>query len=451
MTPADTRTKGQGLGSVLRSRLMRAGLGTAVLRVLGLALTLGTSVLLARIMGPEGLGAYTLAFAAISLLGIPVQMGISTLVLRETAQSQAVADWDRLRGIWYWATRRIVVMSASIVSIAVLGVHLWPVLPPSARPVFLLGVPLIPLIALSQIRAAALRGLGRLVWGQLPEMLIRPALLVLFVLIGAMLLGLTPLLVMGLHLIAALSAFAVGVILLMRARPQQVTQGTGRTMDPAWASAVWSLALIAGAQSILANADFLMLGWWLSEHEVGIYKVATSGGGLTVTGLGILAMITSPRFAAHYKTGQMRQLARLAAYAAVLGFAAALPVLGIFALWGGSILGWVFGTAFQDGATAMVILTAGHTLGAVFGICVGLLVMTGHEALAMRRVVASAALNVVLNLALIPRFGIEGAATATLVSTVVSNLLLWLSVRRHLGFDCSVLGVRSWRALDDKP
>ncbi|WP_420569035.1 polysaccharide biosynthesis C-terminal domain-containing protein [Thalassovita sp.] len=445
MKPADTRISGQGFGSVLRTRLVRAGLGTAALRVIGLALTLGTSVLLARVMGPEGLGTYTLAFAAISLLGIPVQMGIPALVLRETARAQAVADWPRLRGIWFWATRRILLVSALIALSVVVAVFTLPVLPDGARSVFLLGIPLIPVIALSQIRAAALRGLGRVIWGQLPEILIRPALLVLLVLACTAVVTLTPRLVMGLHLVAAAIAFTVGMALLMRARPAELLQGGERQIDPTWARAVLSLALIAGAQSITANADFLMLGWWQSEQQVGVYKVATSGASLTVAGLGVLAMITNPRFAALHQTGDSRQLARLAAYAAVLGFAAALPVLVIFAIWGAPILSAVFGPAFAGGAAAMLILTAGQTLSAFFGACIGLLNMTGHERQAMRGVLISALLNVALNVALIPPFGIEGAAVATLISTAVWNLLLWWSVRRHLGLDSSVLGLWSWR------
>lgn len=448
MTPVDTRKSRTGLAPVLRAGLVRTGLGTAALRVIGLALTLGTSVLLARVMGPEGLGTYTLAFAAISLLGIPVQMGISSLVLRETAQSNAVADWPRLRGIWFWATRRIFVISVCVTVLSVLAVLTMPqVLPVPAHAVFLLGIPLIPLIALSQVRSAALRGLGRIVWGQLPETLIRPGLLILFVFGWHLALGLTlsPKLVMGLHLAAAFLAFGVGLALLARARPDDLRQAGLRQIDPKWANAVWPLALIAGAQSITANADFLMLGWWQSADQVGAYKVATSGASLTVAGLGILAMITNPRFAALHKTGETRELARLAAFAAALGFTAALPVLVIFALWGQQILSLVFGAAFASGAAAMVILTLGHTLSAFFGTCMGLLNMTGHATQAMRGMLVSVVLNVLLNLILIPRYGIEGAAVATLISTVVWNVLLWGLVRRHLALDCSVLGLRSWR------
>lgn len=448
MTPADTRKSRTGLASVLRGRLVRTGLGTATLRVIGLALTLGTSVLLARVMGPDGLGAYTLAFAAISLLGIPVQMGISSLVLRETAQANAVADWPRLRGIWFWATRRIALISACVAALSVLVVLAMPqVLPDPARAVFLLGIPLIPLIALSRVRSAALGGLGHVVWGQMPETLIRPGLLILFVFGWYLSLGLalSPKMVMGLHLTAALLAFAVGLALLSRARPDDLRHAGPREVDPKWANAIWPLALIAGAQSITANADFLMLGWWQAPDQVGIYKVATSGASLTVTGLGILAMITNPRFAALYKTGETRELARLAAYAAALGFAAALPVLVIFALWGDHILSLVFGAAFASGAAAMVILTLGQTLSAFFGTCMGLLNMTGHTKHAMRGMLISVVVNLLLNLVLIPRYGIEGAALATLISTVVWNVLLWWLVRRHLALDCSVLGLRSWR------
>jgi len=449
MTPSGSRNSRPDLASVLRAGLVRAGLGTMVMRITGLALTLGTSVLLARVLGPDGLGAYALAFAAISLLGLPVQMGLPSLVLRETAQSQAVQDWPRLRGMWFWATRRVLVLSVVILVLSGLAVLLLPdLIPEMARPVFIVGLPLIPLVALSHIRSAAMKGLGRIVWGQLPDMLIRPGLLVILVGGAFLLLGrtLAPDQVMGLHLTAAAVAFGIGVLLLLRARPEPLLLSRVRDVRAKdWNSAIWPLAMIAGAQSITANADFMMLGWWQPVAEVGMYKVATSGAALTATGLGIVAIITEPRFAALYKTGKSRELARLAAISAAMGFVAAIPALFVFSFWGKEILTLVFGAQYAEGAPALVILTVGQALSAFFGSCVGLLNMTGHERHAMRGFLIATLVNLVLNFVLIPRFGIAGAAMATLISTVVWNMLLWLSVRRLLAVDSSVLGLWSWR------
>ncbi len=94
-----SRNPSQALRTVLSSRLVRTGVGTALARAIGLALSLALSVFLARVLGAEKLGHYSLAFAAICLLGIPIQMGLPALVLRETARAGAVEDWPHVRGI----------------------------------------------------------------------------------------------------------------------------------------------------------------------------------------------------------------------------------------------------------------------------------------------------------------------------------------------------------------
>jgi O-antigen/teichoic acid export membrane protein len=50
-------------------------------------------------------------------------------------------------------------------------------------------------------------------------------------------------------------------------------------------------------------------------------------------------------------------------------------------------------------------------------------------------VAAAASANILLNLVLIPWFGIPGAATAAALSLVIWNALLWRSVRRHLSIE----------------
>jgi O-antigen/teichoic acid export membrane protein len=64
-------------------------------------------------------------------------------------------------------------------------------------------------------------------------------------------------------------------------------------------------------------------------------------------------------------------------------------------------------------------------------LCAGLLIQkkTGTMALAL---ICSTALNVVLNCILLPRFGLQGAAVALLLTHTVTILLLWLASSRIL-------------------
>lgn len=441
----------QSFGNLFQSRFFRSGLGSAAIRIAGLALSLGLSVFLARVMGAEGLGLYSLAFAAISLLGLPVQMGMPSLILRETARANATEDWPLLRGLWGWITRRILGLSFVIILTAALAVTLWPgLITPAARPAFLIGLPLVPVIALATARSSALQGLGKTMPSQIPEAILRPIFLIALAGVAHLSAGrtLSAGTMISLHLIAALGAFCVGAVLLLRMRPvasRQVRER--RTESSAWRAAIWPLALIASAQSVMANADFLMLGWWRDAAEVGQYKVATSGGSLCALGLGVVVLMINPRIAALHRTSETSKMSRLAAQGAGAAFMLALPIFLIFIFWAGPILGLIYGTSYEPAAQTLVLLAAAQTVNAFFGSCVGLLNMTGHEKKAMNGFFLSTIMNVALNALLIPTMGPEGAALATLCSTAVWNFLLWRAAKRLLGVDSSVMGLLRTRAV----
>nr|WP_319825148.1 polysaccharide biosynthesis C-terminal domain-containing protein [Thalassovita sp.] len=412
------------------------------------------SVFLARVMGAERLGHYSLALAAISLVGIPIQMGLPSLVLRETARSLAVRDWPLMRGIWLWATRRVLLFSGVMAVVAVSAVLVIPTLvQPEARPVFLVGLPLLPLIALSQVRSAALRGLGRVVPSQFPDTILRPGLLMLLTSAAYLATGpqLSATVVMSIHVLAASLAFLVGVALLFRFRPKELISEKVRQVNAkGWRAAVWPLALITGAQSVTANADLLMLGWWRDAVEIGHYKVATSASNVSIIGLSIVAMVCEQRYAVHFRLGETGRLARLASGVALIGFVLAVPLILMLVAFGGVILRIFFGSGFEQGGVALTILVLGQLVNAFCGSSISLLNMSGHERIAMRGIGLAAVFNVLLNLLLIPGFGIEGAAAATAVSTILWNVLLWHGVKTRLGIDCSPLGLFSGRQEEGK-
>jgi O-antigen/teichoic acid export membrane protein len=71
-----------------------------------------------------------------------------------------------------------------------------------------------------------------------------------------------------------------------------------------------------------------------------------------------------------------------------------------------------------------------------------LLNMLGQQKLCAAVLVTTAVLNIALNFALVPAFGLLGAATATSVSLVAAALMNYLAVSRRLDIDIAV-----WRNL----
>ena len=93
-----------------------------------------------------------------------------------------------------------------------------------------------------------------------------------------------------------------------------------------------------------------------------------------------------------------------------------------------------FGEEFTAGVIPLIILAIGQIINALCGPVMYLLNMTGKEKQARNIIIIASIINVALNLSFIPFYGLIGAAIATVVSTVVWNIMAVFQIKREYGF-----------------
>jgi len=426
--------------SDMRTELSRGALGNVAVKIISLLLGFFLMVLLARTLGPEGYGVYAFFFALVSLLAIPAQIGMPNLVVRETAKLEATEQWGLMLGLWRWSTSTILLLSLGILLISSgLAWLLLDQLSLLQLKTFGFSLLLVPFIALSRLRTAAIQGLRKVVLSQLPDLIIRPALLILLILIVKFLFPaetLTSASAMGLYVIAAFVVLLISIGLLRRVKPNQVKSKPDALYEKKyWFSAVLPLAFISGMALITQNTDILMMGLFSTLEDTGIYRAVISVSALTSFGLYAVTMVVMPYFARFHAQGNKGLMQKVVTQSArVILFLAIIMVI-IIVILGEEMLGIFFGDEYQSGYLPLVILAVGQLVNASMGSVAGLLNMTGHEKETAKGVAIAAGVNVLLNLILIPYFGMSGAAMATAVSLMVSNLLLWRAVHRHLDIE----------------
>ncbi|MGF1640178.1 MAG: flippase, partial [Rhodospirillales bacterium] len=410
-----------GAAGSLRAEVVRGSAGSFAVKILNALLSFAVAVALARWLGAEAYGVYSFCLAVLMLTALPAQAGLPQLVVRETAKAQVDGDWALMRGLWRWANR--FVLAASLFATLAVAGFLIAVEDPQRTETMVLGLALVPIVAFANVRAASLRGLRRVIHGQLPEGIVHP--LTLLLLLGAIVLvgadsAAGPETAMILHVAASIAAFFAGVALLRVARPPDLIRTKARRTEPAaWARAVLPLALITGLHLINSRADTILLGILRSDAEVGIYRTATQMALLVIFGLQGLNQVLQPHFARLHRQGDMARLQRLVTASARAILALALPPVLAYVLFGASLMAFIFGEPFRDGGIALAILALGQLINAGMGSVGMLLTMTGHERDTLKGVAVAAVVNVILNLLLIPSFGMAGAAAATAISQLV--------------------------------
>lgn len=94
---------------------------------------------------------------------------------------------------------------------------------------------------------------------------------------------------------------------------------------------------------------------------------------------------------------------------------------------------WIFGDDFTAGATSMMILAIGTLFYTGTGVGANILDMTDHPKVNTINSIIMVVVTIVLNIIFIPLWGVVGAAIASSASTVIVNLICMVEVWRLLG------------------
>lgn len=430
----------------MRAKLLGAGTKVALVRVIGMGAGFLLTVVLARTLGPDGLGIYAYALSILALAAVPVANGWSTILLRETSRGEPGPCWPQVRGMIVWGGRL-----AALSAIIALGIGQILALATGAeayRPwVIVLLVVVLFFDQISALRLAVLRGLDHPVWGQVPEMLVRPALILsIFLALTATLPGPVTVTVAFVSLLgASVLTVAFGLAILRWKAPRDLLTAPTETHLGLW---LRSAALLAGNSWLVilnSQIDFLMLGALGSAEQLGLYRVAIQIALLSGTAYVALNMIAMQRFAKLSSAGQMDELQATVTFLSRIAFAASLPLPVIFLFAGEDILGFVFGAEYRAANTALLLLLLVQTVSACAGFAHTVLVTANRERLIVPLTLGSVLLNFALCTVLIPRYQLEGAAIAMLVAVGSWNFMLWLRCLRATGVDSSILGLKGPR------
>lgn len=424
----------------LRGFLIRATAGTFGLKIVNAFFIYFSSWLLARLLGADGYGSYAYGIAWASLLMIPAVLGLEGLVTREVAVYQAQEKWDLTHGILRWSNQVVVLTSIGLALVAS-GVAWF--LSSGAKTdnivVFWIAMMSLPFLSISRLRESAMRALNHILVGQLPEMVIRPVLLVLFISGAFFFFGesFTAPWGMGINTVAVAVACFAGIEMLRRALPEKVVQAPPKYLPKVWFVSALPMLLIGSMYIVNNQTDTVMLGILKDTEAVGIYTVANRGASLI--GFVLMAFNTSfaPTFASLYAQGDRQQLQEVVKKCCRMTFLAALPIaipLMVLSQW---LLG-IFGEEFISGQMVLIILSLGNLVCAFTGSVALLLIMTGYERDTAIGVSCSALLNMILNYLLIPKWGVEGAAIATASSTLFWNILLVVFAYKRLRINSTV-------------
>jgi O-antigen/teichoic acid export membrane protein len=391
-------------------------------------------IYLARTLGAEALGLYALGMSIVGLLSLFNAFGLPSAAARFVAGYCAKHEYERLgsflRGsVALLAAGNILLGAVLIVAGPWIAIHFYHA---PALAVYFWPFALIMLFGVFN------SFLGQVMAGY--QDVARRTLITHFIGTPVNMLFAVGLISLGFGLAGYLTAQAISAFIVLALLAIYVFKMTPPEARHSVVSAriekevvAFSAAAfaIAGVEFVLSQADKIVLGYYLSATQVGIYAVAMALVGFVPVALQSVNQIFSPGIAELHATGNHSLLQRL--YTTLTKWILALTIpLGLTIIIFARPLMGIFGSAFEAGTAVLVIGTVGQLVNCAVGSVGYLLLMSGHQNQMVKIQAVNAALMITLSILLVPRFGIRGAACAAAVAVAVTNVWSLRAVYQRL-------------------
>lgn len=386
-------------------------------------------IVLGRELGPSGLGLYTLVFT-IYMFGMQfAAFGIGAALTKYIAQYH-----DDLPKIREYVTSGVL---GSIVSGTVFGVILYMFSGiisiqffhnPEMTDLLKITAFCFPFIAMQKVVIGTLNGMRKMKWFAFVNIVQNVSVMVVSIALVMMLdMG-----VRGAVIGYVVPTILIGVLSFTLIRGNfSINMGILRIAlrEISWFGFYVVLANSIGM--INTQIDSLMIGHFMSATDVGYYAVAV----LFMQAITLLPQavqrVTNPSIARYYGKkdyGNIRSLIKETMFKISL----ITIVIALFlAIFGKILIGIIFTNEFLPAYIPLLILLIGYSIYAAFvsvGTCLSSI---GKVQIVFRISLVCAILNTLLNIILIPRFGLLGAASATSISLVFTTLINMYFLRKY--------------------
>jgi O-antigen/teichoic acid export membrane protein len=388
-----------------------------------------TSIVMARVLGPEGKGLFSLAVLAAAVTynstNLGVGMGSGYLLGRRKI------SFEQLAG--NWLSLSVLIGCGVFVAAAALAPYLVPRILPSVPVWFVI-------VTLGSVPFSILRFNFQSLFKASNDFrrfniidLAQPAFyLAAFAALVAFFPGRRLELAVIIFFVSNTAAGLLGVGLMARATP----------LRPRWSSELVGAAVRFGIQGHLATflaflnlrLDLLLVNIFLAPRFVGYYSISVMIAEKLFYVPDVLAVVLHPRIAHGGEEDSNRETAIVCRQTILIVLAGIAGVL----LFGHIVVHFFYGDRFMPAVAALFLLLPG-----IFFLGLGRLLSSDLLARGYPRVIlwaglASLIANVALNVVLIPRYGINGAALATTVSYTLNALVVFAAF-----FNITGVGPRS--------
>jgi len=395
------------------------GLSSGISKILKLILI----IYVARIFGATEYGKFTFALSFVSLFVVFFDLGLSNIVTREFSREQ-----EREKELFSILSLKVILSLGTIILIFLISFFITP--DPTIRKVIWILAVFSAMGNFSEIIYAFLRARQKMeyeAWSIILEALIVMSVGFFIILTIPSIINLS-----YSYLLSSLVSL-VFISTFLHFKIFRLKISWEKEIWKKFLLISWPLALSSLFGAIYAYIDSVMMGYWKQITETGWYNAADRIITVTTIPLGIISMSFYPVLSKFFKKSE-KDFQKVWNYNLELMIILAFPlIIGGF-VFASRIINFIYGQGFTPSILAFQILIfmAGilfisNPFGQIF-------IISNQQKKYFFITVFGALINIILNLILIPKFSLYGAA----VSTVITNFLVLLLLLKFAFQFCSI-------------
>ena len=405
-------------------------------------------IIIARHMGPEMYGVFSLAFIIVGWIIAFSSLGLADGVLRYISLYRGEKQVEKIRyifrkSIWISFALGLFFGVVLFLSAEFISINLFQ---SEELAIFLRCFSiLIPVSLVLNIYLEAIRAYEKIGWYVFIYNVLQNAIKVIFLIV---------LILLALESEAIIFSYILGIISMLIVAylickyklseifiKEKLNQNVKKEILKDLFSYSWPLLFFGIIANIFYNIDSFSVGYFKTVKEVGFYNAAVPIAILLRMAQELFAQLFFPMIIKEYAQKKFEVIKQLSQQIGKWIFIINLPVLILMVLFPGTIINILFGAEYLVAENALRFLAGGAFIYSLFMISNNLIIMMGKSKIILMDIIIACIVNLALNFILVPmpkiifienELGINGAAIATLLSLILLNLLFMIQARKYL-------------------
>lgn len=407
--------------------------------VLGVGFSMALNLILAKKMISEDYGYYSFIISFYTLIAIPCQLGLPTLIIKKIPTYLEKQNGALHKGLIYFSLLITLILSTCVMYLVWFYAEIISELLHLERGILGYTILLVLLISLIAILAAILRASNSPIISIFPVVVLRPVLLISFILIFAG--GVEGVLNVESFLIVYILTTSIVCFLLLSLvlfKNRNLSNVSSKINGKIWFFESFPMLLLSSVAILSDNLPVLILNALIDLSSVAQFRISMLGGSVLSFLILSFTIVHMPIISALFNKKEFNEIQKISQKCAKLSFYFSIPICLFYLCFSEILVAYFLSDEYKDVHIALKVFAVSRLFMTLLGIPGGVLTMSGRASYVGGTWLSCLSVSILLGAFMSMYFGFIGMVIGILLGEWALNIVLHRKLRNILGISSSI-------------